>query len=63
MSALPNKSPSGIDEAMECAVAAYNLHRQMGLDLNQPAAVRQEHQDKARLAAGEILELFDLQGD
>lgn len=63
MSASPNNFKVSADLAMENAVAAYEMHRQMGLDLNQPASVRQEHQDKAMLAAGEILELFDLEGD
>jgi|GEM_PF-6270779 len=45
--------------ALERAVEAYNAARQMVLDLNQPTAMRQAHEDEAMRAAADILELLD----
>lgn len=45
------------------AVEALHTHRQLALDLNQPAALREFHLAQVKKAEGDILELFDSEGD
>ena len=45
--------------ALQRAIEAYNTARQMALDFNQPAAMRQAHEDEMMRAAADIIELLD----
>lgn len=51
------------EEIIERAKEAHALHSSLGLDLNQPADIREAHRAAAKRAEGVILELFDTQGD
>jgi hypothetical protein len=57
---MPNDQPT---PAYDRAVEAYEAHRTHALDLNQPAELREYHRQQSKRAEGDILELFDTQGD